>query len=402
MSAEPIHTDSFPDSQPLLVQIVCNVCTSKYAVGVDKIAGRSVKMRCKKCSAVIVLRGDAPQPTAAVLGSPLEPSNGNDSSDASDASGEHPKLESAIAEGAPANVTGSRSENSVLFTLDTLRGISKKHDIVSVARDSTEALVLASGQNSGLIDMRALASSAASERPLVRAAVVSGQREPWSGYRMFGVAFGASVLLAGGIAAALFASMGDSSAPASATLLPAAAVTATPSSPANAESEAPAVAESNASAAASAPSHRGATRAARHATSRPAARSNPASARSASDRTIEELLAQSAPAPSRHAAPAPRRAAPSPSRSSLPETPSADAVRSAMNGVRGATRSCGGAQHGTASALVGVSGSNGHVSSVAVTGASSTVRACIERAVRRAHFPRFQRSNFSFRYPVQF
>lgn len=40
------------------MKVVCGSCGAKYSVADDKVAGKTVKIRCKKCSEVIVVRGD--------------------------------------------------------------------------------------------------------------------------------------------------------------------------------------------------------------------------------------------------------------------------------------------------------------------------------------------------------
>src|SRR5687768_12950851 len=40
------------------MKIVCDSCGAKYSIADEKVAGKVFKIRCKKCSAVIVVRGD--------------------------------------------------------------------------------------------------------------------------------------------------------------------------------------------------------------------------------------------------------------------------------------------------------------------------------------------------------
>jgi predicted Zn finger-like uncharacterized protein len=42
------------------MKIVCESCGAKYSIADDKVAGKVFKIRCKKCSAVIVVKGDQP------------------------------------------------------------------------------------------------------------------------------------------------------------------------------------------------------------------------------------------------------------------------------------------------------------------------------------------------------
>ena len=40
------------------MKIVCQACGAKYSIADEKVAGKTFKIRCKKCSEVIVVRGD--------------------------------------------------------------------------------------------------------------------------------------------------------------------------------------------------------------------------------------------------------------------------------------------------------------------------------------------------------
>ena len=44
------------------MKIVCESCGAKYSIADEKVAGKVFKIRCKKCSAVIVVKGDQQQP----------------------------------------------------------------------------------------------------------------------------------------------------------------------------------------------------------------------------------------------------------------------------------------------------------------------------------------------------
>ena len=46
------------------MKIVCDSCGAKYSIADEKVAGKVFKIRCKKCSSVIVVRGDQMQPEA--------------------------------------------------------------------------------------------------------------------------------------------------------------------------------------------------------------------------------------------------------------------------------------------------------------------------------------------------
>jgi hypothetical protein len=91
---------------------------------------------------------------------------------------------------------------------------------------------------------------------------------------------------------------------------------------------------------------------------------------------------------------------------SLPEKLSAAAIRSGVNGILGAARSCFARFRvaGTCTIQVVVSGSTGRVSSVKVTGelkGTPTAR-CVEQAFSRAVFGKFRASSQSFVFPLIF
>src|SRR5687768_16450625 len=43
------------------MKIVCESCGAKYSIADEKVAGKVFKIRCKKCSAVIVVKGETPE-----------------------------------------------------------------------------------------------------------------------------------------------------------------------------------------------------------------------------------------------------------------------------------------------------------------------------------------------------
>src|SRR5262245_55386701 len=43
------------------MKIVCESCGAKYSIADEKVAGKVFKIRCKKCSAVIVVKGESPE-----------------------------------------------------------------------------------------------------------------------------------------------------------------------------------------------------------------------------------------------------------------------------------------------------------------------------------------------------
>ena len=47
------------------MKIICDSCRTKYSIADEKVKGKVFKIRCKKCSNIIVVRGNQPQPEAA-------------------------------------------------------------------------------------------------------------------------------------------------------------------------------------------------------------------------------------------------------------------------------------------------------------------------------------------------
>jgi predicted Zn finger-like uncharacterized protein len=85
----------------------------------------------------------------------------------------------------------------------------------------------------------------------------------------------------------------------------------------------------------------------------------------------------------------------------LQEKPSRDDVLSAMKGVTDAVKACGKGQTGVAFANVTVVGKTGRVSNVEVTGMTGDTGSCIARSVRKASFPKFSAENFQVKFPFR-
>lgn len=86
----------------------------------------------------------------------------------------------------------------------------------------------------------------------------------------------------------------------------------------------------------------------------------------------------------------------------LPETPSKDAVLSALRSVKGDVAACADGKKGVAIAAVSIAGSTGRVMSAKVASgpfAGTPAAACIARAVKGAQFPRFKRAKFDVSFP---
>ena len=94
----------------------------------------------------------------------------------------------------------------------------------------------------------------------------------------------------------------------------------------------------------------------------------------------------------------------SPSSSSLPDAPSRKDVKTALQGVSGAVKSCRKDSGGTAAVNVVFSGKTGRVSSAKVTSGpfkGTAVGSCIGSAVKRARVPRFKQSSFKVTFPYR-
>lgn len=347
------------------------------------------------------------------------------------------------------DLTGSRNENSVLFSLQSLQALA------TGAPAAPPKAGHAVGQGSGLIDIRALASAAqatsgpTSGAPAGRDKVedllsIGGTATPFASSLgapvlappqaesnkriglVVGIAAAALIGVGGlGLASYMFMQKGEPQAVATNDIEPPTkereAVPAVAAAPAVA---APVVAAPPPAAAAEAPVEPAATPAAvrsKVATARrsegetEATRSAPAAAapatpaaapagqrattkRGTSD--IDSLLDQAIGANARNN-PAPRAA--QDDNANLPETPPRDAVASALRSVETQVKGCSTGEHGMAMATVIVTGSTGRVSNVNVTGqfAGTPVGSCVARTVRGARFPRFKRETFQVTFPYR-
>ena len=90
--------------------------------------------------------------------------------------------------------------------------------------------------------------------------------------------------------------------------------------------------------------------------------------------------------------------------SSLPEAPSRNDVKTALQGVSGGVKACKQDSGGTATVDVTFSGSTGRVSRAKITSGpfkGTAVGGCVERAVKRARVPRFKQSSFKVKFPYR-
>jgi predicted Zn finger-like uncharacterized protein len=176
------------------MKITCQECQSNFTVADDKVAGTIVKIRCKKCGATMVVNGkdgttrtDRPSlPDDAPALSARELDDGSRSGEktapaasSSDISGARAARreggrdqgkdlfgDAAIAgsetedEKREAKLKGERNESSVLFSLKSL---TKDEDKPKEA-PKAEGKTTATGDGSGLIDIRALAGTKGDEK----------------------------------------------------------------------------------------------------------------------------------------------------------------------------------------------------------------------------------------------
>jgi len=90
--------------------------------------------------------------------------------------------------------------------------------------------------------------------------------------------------------------------------------------------------------------------------------------------------------------------------SSLPDAPTRNEVKTALQGVSGAVKSCKKDSGGTAAVNVVFSGKTGRVSSAKVASGpfkGTPVGSCIASAVKRARVPRFKQSSFKVTFPYR-
>jgi predicted Zn finger-like uncharacterized protein len=100
---------------------------------------------------------------------------------------------------------------------------------------------------------------------------------------------------------------------------------------------------------------------------------------------------------------APHRDAGTGGGSDLPATPSRDDVRSKFESVRGAVKACTGNQAGTASVATTIQGSSGRVTRVNVTGDfTGPAATCISNAIRGLNFPQFSNPTLTVNYSYRF
>ena len=375
-----------------------------------------------------------------------------------------------MASSTPQRMTGQRNENSVLFSLGNLQQLASRGgapaDVVgsgssqAPAQMVSQAPTQASGEGSGLIDIRALAKAttpgtkgapsqgvddllsigtggAALGAPLLGPAPAEaseGNRWLWIAgaavavIAIVGAGVGVGVAIGGSEDDALEISVTGAGEPRPGQQVPGSSQVATaaqrPSDPpeqalakaepaeervevADIEDEpvraAPELQEASPREPATSPSTTKRRRA-RPAKTTATQKQEPAPERKRSGGSLDALMDEvvggsSAPKPKKTASSSPR-----PSDSSLPATPTRNEVKTALQGVSGAVKACRKDVGGTATVDVVFSGKTGRVSSAKVTSGpfkGTPVGACIGKAVKRARVSRFQRSTFKVTFPYR-
>ena len=498
------------------MKIACTSCGAKYSIADEKVAGRTFELRCKRCSRVIVVSGEArhtarsvaPEPTAewhVLVGGeqrgPMTPAQIGELLCASELDWEAlawrdgmegwvalrdlaslvaqitrpervdsvppasraaasparsrdlfaPATATATTTATTTAATGSRNESSVLFSLANLQSLASARPAggehaSNRATATAEPAASAPRDGSGLIDIRALvaAQAAAPASPSHAATMLSIGTAPPSFAPLLGPPVlmpakkersSKGLLLGAGLAAVAcvaviaavvaisiirpaepaFASVPaapaardvrNSTVPARAAL-----TTSTPHAPALAPSGPTATAAQALPAPPPANAeHRARDRrspgnhapVAAHPAQPTSAPPSPANAHptTTADRGVDRVLADMfGDGPSN--APRPQPATHDAPREQLPVQPDREQVLAALRAVQTEVRACGTGQHGTAMTALSVTGSTGRVSSVSVSGPlqGTPVGACVARAARGAHFPRFSRATFSVTFP---
>lgn len=480
------------------MKLTCESCQAKYAIADEKVAGRNFKIRCKRCGAPLVVRGEAvvasakreradaqwyvavgdrqdgPFDAAQIAeqlasgaidgetyvwkdGLPDWQPLGEVAELASRVAARTPDLfspepsASAFAPPAEPSLTGTRNESSVLFSLSNLKALSTAAPSEPAAREPStpaasgvrDGAPRATGDGSGLIDIRALAAataapaSAPSARPvddllalgpsapllaspLGAPVLVPAKREGASrGVVVLVVgAAGVVVAAAAAVIVVVLATQGDGSARADVPPEPVVARAVVETAPApeprvelpRAEApraEAPSVEETP-----PAPSSETEAAPAVAATPRAPREAERAPRRSPREAPTEQQASLAPRQPERQGqrdigqliddaidpgAPRPRER----TAETLPAAPSRPDVVGAMGRVAGPVRACGGGARGVVPVRIVFSGATGRVQSAEVIGGSAPpdARSCIARAVREASVPRFTQSTFRVDYP---
>lgn len=345
----------------------------------------------------------------------------------------------------PRRMTGQRNENSVLFSLTNLQqlasrgGSTAESASVAASQPSVSAGEQAAAEGSGLIDIRALAKSttpgtraapsqavddllaigtgggAALGAPLLGPAPLDtsgGSRWLWIGgaaiavIAIVGAGIGVGMALGGSEDDALEITTAaeqdpNQPMPGSNEVATAAQVPVDPPEKALAIAK-PIEAATIEEPAEAAPEKRTSSSSQRRQrTSRSTASAKPARKKRSSsnlDALMDEVVGGSSPSRPKQTTRS------SSSGSSLPGTPTRNDVKTALQGVSGAVKSCRKDSGGTAGVSVVFSGKTGRVSSAKVTSGpfkGTAVGSCIASAAKRARVPRFKQSSFKVTFPYR-
>ena len=201
------------------MKIVCDACAAVYSIADDKVRGKVFKIRCKKCSHVIMVRGTA-APTsevrahgewhAVVDGQQLGPFDRAEVLRRREAGAlddetyvwregmadwaalgtvdelrAQPSAPPSVEVGEMTRLRNERNETSVLFTLGNLAQLASKPQPKPAAATAS-ATGAPPEEGSGLIDIRALASTWA--QPAGQAKPATATEDPLSIYAPIGLA----------------------------------------------------------------------------------------------------------------------------------------------------------------------------------------------------------------------
>lgn len=357
-------------------------------------------------------------------------------------------------------MTGARNENSVLFSLKNLQalatGSSSSAPPPMSPSGAQAGAGLASGEGSGLIDIRALASAAgigqSEDKGVDREELMSigsktgafgslgspmaptmPMEEAGKNKIIYAIVGGAAVLAIAlvGVAFIIKDSMQPQSAAAVAAIAPSAPSqqlaapvdTSKPESTAEEKPEELSEGERAAQLAAKESSQKSETSSRKSRSSskrqvasnsssasssrsnreksntpeKPAATAPPVKRRSTGKESIDDLLSNALSSSGRKKT-SRTTTTPKSSGSKLPEKPSRDDVLRTLRKIQPKVQECGGS--GVAMAAIVVAGS-GRVKSVRVSNMQGKVASCIALAVRRAKFPPFSNSEFSVNFPFR-
>ncbi len=351
-------------------------------------------------------------------------------------------------------MTGARNENSVLFSLKNLQALatgsgSSGAPPPAAAATGGERAGFASGEGSGLIDIRALATTTGISEggepsahkdellsmgshggafgtlgsPMLTTAAddSDGHKKTiiWAVVAGVGLVCTAGVLAAyilrGPASAAVPPAVGVVPQPVAPAAAPVQTAAAAPAAPAPAPSEGELAAKKAAAEEASAEekndshgsssehhhrhsSESSSAKASHSEAPAPAAPEKKAPPKPTGPRTIDDLLEGALNGSSSKTAAKSESAAAKPD---LPETPSRDQVRSAMSSVQSAVQACSSGSGGVAIVTVNVAGATGRVTNAEVSGVTGPAGSCIAKAVRKARFPKFSSRVFKIAFPYK-